>query len=336
MASIQVRKGRANYCAVFRVNRRQRCRSTGIPHTPAEPAQRDLNKGRAQARADQMERTARAKVSKPDLATKIYLERFATTRTNDVDTARRTQNVVNRFISLLGDQAAEPVTVVAHAHILLYRDARAPEIEASTVNSELSILHVAFEAAVEQGILHMNPVNLKRDELPETSSVRPLDDWEVEALLLATLRVDWRTCIYIGYYTACQFVDAGYRRWSDVQKDESGQWFLSFPGNERKAAKMVLIHPALLAHLNCLRRANEFICPGLAELERWTNDNHFAKIVSDAKLGPGVTFRCLRHTHAKKIRYPIKRIDMAGPEALLELPDIRVSPLPCQLPTTLM
>jgi hypothetical protein len=178
----------------------------------------------------------------------------------------------------------------------------------------------------------MNPVDFEKVQLPESSSVRPLEIWEVKALLLATSRLDWRTCIYTGFYAGPQLVDAAYRLWPDIVKDEGGHSCLSFPGTERKAARRVRIHPAFLEHLNSLPRVNEFICPSLAALQRWTVDDQFAQIVEAAKLGPGVTFRCLRHTYARLAGVPVKRFDGAPPEAPMTFPDIRVPPLPCQLP----
>jgi hypothetical protein len=221
--------------------------------------------------------------------------------------------------------------MVSPSHVLRYRDTRVAEIEASTVNSELSALNMAFEKAVNQGFLLVNPVDLGNMQLPESSSVRPLEIWEIKALLLATSHVDWRTCIYIGFYFGPQLVDAAYRLWNDTVRDEAGHPYLSFPGSECKAARKIRIHPAFLDHLNSLPRVNEFICPSLATLQRWTVDDQFGQIVTAAKLGPGVTFRCLRHTSARFAGVPVQRFDRATPEAPLAFPDIRVPPLPCQL-----
>jgi len=332
MASIHAQTGRPNYFASFRAKGRQYFLSTGIPHTPEDPAQIELYKNKARAKASQMEREARAKVPTPNTSTRQFLEKFAATRTADPDTARRTANIVSRFLSILGDQDREPLTVVSPSHVLRYRDMRAVEIEASTVNSELSALNVAFEKAANQGFLLVNPVDLEHIQLHESSSVRSLEIWEVKALLLATSRVDWRTCIYTGFYAGPQLVDAAYRLWSDLVKDEAGHSYLSFPGTERKAARRIRIHPAFLEHLNSLPRINEFICPSLAALQRWSVDDQFGQIVIAAKLGPGITFRCLRHTYARLVGVPVQRFDRATPEASLTFPDIRVPPLPCQLP----
>lgn len=330
MASIHIQSGRANYFASFRANGRQHFLSTGIPHTPQNPSQIEAQKDRALARAEQMEREARAAVPVPDVSARQFLENFATTRSADPDTARRTASIVSRFLSILGDLDRKPLTVVSPSHIVRYRDARAAEIEASTVNSELSALNMAFEKAVNQGFILVNPVDLGTIQLPESSSVRPLEIWEVKALLLATSRVDWRTCIYSGFYFGPQLVDAAYRLWSDVVNDEAGHSYLSFPGTERKAARKIRIHPAFFEHLNSLPRVNEFICPSLAALQRWTVDDQFGQIVAAAKLGPGITFRCLRHTYARLVGVPVQRFDRATPEAPLAFPDIRVPPLPCQ------
>ena len=245
MASIHTQPGRSNYFASFRVKGRQHFLSTGIPHTPEDPAQIEAHKNRAQAKAEQMEREARAEVPTPNLSTREFLEDFAATRTADPDTARRTANIVSRFLSILGDLDRGPLTVVSPSHVLRYRDTRAAEIEASTVNSELSALNMAFEKAVNQGFLLVNPVDLGNIQLPESSSVRPLEIWEIKALLLATSRVDWRTCIYIGFYFGPQLVDAAYRLWSDIVKDEAGHSYLSFPGTERKAARKNSDSPGL-------------------------------------------------------------------------------------------
>lgn len=332
MATIHKLKRHRNYYAMFRIAGHQYCRSTGYEHSPEDPQQKELNRRWAIAKADYMERLERSRVNVAIPITQDYLRAYAATRSKDPDTMRRTKNTIEMFLGLLGAQASSPLTMVSHSHVLSYRDLRGREIEASTVNTELSTLNIVFERAVEQGVLHVSPVHYVDDLMPESSSVRLMELWEVQALLLATSQVDWRTCIYIGFYTARQLVDSAYRRWSEVTQDASGQWYLAFPGNGRKLVKQVLIHPALRDHLQSLRRENDYICPNLAALKRWTNDSNFVRIAAEAKLGEGITFRCLRHIHAKLINCPIKRLDVAGPTALLDLPDIRVAPLPCQLP----
>jgi len=129
MASIHRQTGRPNYFVSFRLKGRQRFLSTGIPHTPVDPAQIDACRNKALAKASQMEREALAKVVVPNLSSRIFLENFAATRTADPDTARRTGNIVSRFLSILAPQDQEPLTAVSRAHVLSYREMRAAEIE---------------------------------------------------------------------------------------------------------------------------------------------------------------------------------------------------------------
>jgi integrase len=332
MASIHKREDRDDWYVSLRdAEEVQHLLSLHIPHSPADPAEREANENKARAKAQQMENAARAKGRGPVPPTQDYLENFADTRSNDPETKRRDRNIIGRFLPLLSGQERDPLTIVLSTHIEAYRDMRVKEIEASTVNSELSLLNVAFEDALNMGFVVKNPVNLAKIKLQETSSVIALEKWQIQALLLATDILDWRTSIYIGFYTATQLVDASYRLWADVVTDPLGRPCLSFPGSERKPNKLVLLHPALVEHLKSLPRVNEWICPHIADLERWTADNHFAQIAEKAQL-PGMTFRCLRRTHAEFLGLPIKRFDTAKPEALLALPDIRVPCLPCQNP----
>jgi hypothetical protein len=124
MASIHRQPGRPNYFASFRAKGRQHFLSTGIPHTPEDPAQIEPYKTRAQAKADQMEREARAKVLMPNLSIRKFLEEFAATRSADPDTARRTASVVSRFLSIPGDKDQETLTAVSPLHILRYLELR--------------------------------------------------------------------------------------------------------------------------------------------------------------------------------------------------------------------
>jgi hypothetical protein len=331
MASIHKQAGRPHWFASMRANGKQSFRSTGILHTPLDPSQVPVNEIRARAKAQQMENIERAQREVSIPSVEGHLTFIALSRTTDPETRRRNQNIVQRFLTQLPGQEKEPLTIVLPSHVLAHRDMRALEIEASTVNMELSFLNVAFQEALEQGLIPTNPVDLEHSKLPETSSVRPLDIWQMQALLLATSILDWRTSIYIGFYTALHFVEAGYRLWTDIVKDPSGRPCLASPGSERKSAKSILIHPVLQAHFDSLPRVNEFICPNVAKLERATADGHFAAIAAKAGLERGTTFRCLRHTHAQFLGLPMKRIDTAGPDDLLKLPDIRVPVLPCQL-----
>lgn len=331
MASIHIQEGRSNWYASFRAHGHQFFRSTGIPHSPADPGERERNQQLASARAQQMENAERAKCPIKSPSVRDFLLSFASTRSKDAETIRRNLNIVGRFLGTLAGQASAPPSIVLECHILAYRDMRGKEIEASTVNMELSLLNVAFENALSRGWVIRNPVNLIKNKLPETSSVRPLDLWQVQALAQATDILDWRTAIYIGFYTGAHLVDAAYRVWEDVGADEKGNIVMGFPGSERKQAKSVPVHPALAEHLRSLPRVNQFICPHIAELERFTADNHFAQIAAKAKLPPGTTFRCLRHTHAEQLGVSIKRLDTICREAVLGLPNVVVPALPVQL-----
>lgn len=295
----------------------------------------ESNKIRAQAKADFMEREAHAKCPQLKLSAESYLDEFASTRSADPDSRRRDLKVINCFKDILGEQKTKPLTVVSRKHVLEFKERYQNEVEPSTFNSELSTLNVAFERAVDRGLMPCNPVDLSKDHLFEISkNIKSLELWEVGALLHATQRLDWRTCIYTGFYTGCQLVDAAYRLWTDLINDNAGRSWLILPENERRGAKRVFVHPILLEHYNSLPRVNEYICPTVAELERWTADNHFMKITEAAKLDNKVTFRCLRHTFSRLTGVPIKRLDTIEPDQIMTLPDIRVPLLPCQIPST--
>jgi integrase len=323
-------KRHRNWYAYFRANGNDFNKSTGIRHTPDDPEMMEPNRLKALAWANQREREERAKAPRADLSTETFLYQFAKERSNDPDTVRRDRNVFDRFMGDLNDLRTGPLTVVSREHVQAFIQMRSSEVKETTFNSELTTLHAAFERAVKLGLMPCNPVDLAKDQLLESSSVRSLEPWQVKALLLATMVLDWRTAIYIGFYTGCQLVDAVYLRWSELLRGEDGRIRLSIPGNEHRAAKLVLVHPVLLKHLESLPKVNEFICPAIAKLERWTADNHFSKVVADAMLEKGVTFRSLRHTHARLIGLPVSRLDTADPEALLALADISVPMLPCQ------
>jgi integrase len=195
----------------------------------------------------------------------------------------------------------------------------------------LSTLHNLFGKGVNDGLIAANAVDLANDLVLASSFVRSLEISEVKSLATNTTVLDWRTSIYGGFYTGCQLIEIAYRLWTDLKHDDLGRPILCFPPNSRNFEKRVLVHPAYMEHLESVPRVNEFICPTLAELQRWTIDGLFADIVKAAQLGGGVTFRCLRHTFAAQLGVTIKRLADLPPETVLNLPDIRVPPLPCQL-----
>ena len=135
-------------------------------------------------------------------------------------TVERYGHTVRQFLKHLGNSASIRVIGLTPKHIESFLDARLAEgVAPKTAIVDVKTLRSAFNRAERLGIILKNPVNAV--ELPdEKSSERgSFTHEQIEKLLSTAPSEDWRTLIYLGYYTGARLSDCVALTWNNVDGD---------------------------------------------------------------------------------------------------------------------
>jgi hypothetical protein len=320
---LQIRPGKAIYRAMWYVDGKRFCRSTGIRHSPQDPADFEKNRQEALVRGQLMMRATRGTVVKPEMTIREYLENCVPAHTSKRAAIKRL------FLDALGERGKDLMRNASREHQRTYMLMRGEELGYTTLADELRCLWDIFAHAVDEGVLDYNPIDLT--DIGSWYLRDGLTDLQLKALLLATQNVEWRTAIYLGYYTGATLLQAILVEWAVLKEESEGRFYLTLPQAKRTKCRVVQVHPALLEHLNSLRRINNYLCPALSKLEACTAENRFSEIVAAAQLPDAMTFGSLKRTHAAVIGTSINRVDSLPPDAAMKLPSINIPLLPCQV-----
>ena len=146
-----------------------------------------------------------------EISTRAYLEAFRPPK-DAVRTREKRRQVYAAFLEYLGEQAARPLSILTPEHCMSFFKERAKGMSPTTLRVYRAYLNVAFDAAVERGLLAESPMQVvplpprrkqAADEdtaftLPEVQ--RMLKEFPPEYRALVGLRV---YCGGLGI-TACQ------------------------------------------------------------------------------------------------------------------------------------
>lgn len=123
---------------------------------------------------------------------------------------KRYQNAVDKLVGFLGDRADRDIAYVHKRDITALRDKTAVDLSASTANTDLKILRVAFRQAVIDGMRLDNPaaavrtLDDRRD--PDATERRPFTEAELRKLMPVT-KGEWRGLVLGGLYTGQRLGD---------------------------------------------------------------------------------------------------------------------------------
>ena len=232
-------------------------------------------------------------------------------RKSAAGTIERYGHTVKLFLAYLGGGARMRIVGVTPAHIEGFLKTRVDAgVAPATAVIDIKTLQVAFGRAERLGIILKNPV--LPVELPhETSSERgSFTHEQVEALLGSAPTEDWRTLIYLAYYTGARLSDCVALTWQNV---DPAQKVIRYTQQKTGKEVVVPMHPDLFERVCWL---SEFfqegpLCGELAE--RGSGGKHglsesFKRIVKKAGIDQGIvqgqgvrkftklTFHSLRHS----------------------------------------
>jgi integrase len=230
-----------------------------------------------------------------------------------VRTASRHAQTMREFIDFLGHRAKLNIAAITARDIASFRDHRQSQgLAPATVNLDVGILSAAFNSALKQGYISVNPcaaIELVKDRVTQRKSV--FAPSQVSALLKAA-RGDWRGAVMVGFYSGQRLRDCTNLRWRNFDLLSEVKTIRFVTGKTGREI-VVAVHPVLedfLLSLPAPKSDDEFVFPTLAEREAPSLSKAFARIMERAhieqhvirersKSGRSVhslTFHSLRHS----------------------------------------
>jgi integrase len=230
-------------------------------------------------------------------------------------TGKRHAQTMRDFIEFLGPKARLNIAAITSRDIADFRDKRqAKGLAPATVNLDVIILSAAFNSALRQGHVSVNPC-LAIEPLKDKPQRKGVFTPEQVSALVAAAEGDWRGLILIAFYIGARLSDAANLRWQNVDLVSEIKTIRFHP---RKGGRevVIVIHPALEDYLLSLPAAvsdEAFLFPSLAQRNAATLSNWFRAIMDrahiehrqirerTAKGGRGVSelsFHSLRHSFA--------------------------------------
>jgi integrase len=226
-------------------------------------------------------------------------------------TARRHEQMMDEFVEFLGATADLNIAAVSGRDIARFRDYReARGLAPSTLNTDITVLSAAFNAALKQGHVSVNPCAaiepLKDKEVhksvftPEqvTAILKAVEDMEFVAAHGGKLskddneklRRDWQGLVLTAFYTGARLGDCVNLQWGHVDL-VSDIKTIRFNQGKTGAEIIVAVHPVLEDHLLKLPAAesdDDFIYPSLAQRKISPLSKQFRKIMERAHIKQSV------------------------------------------------
>ena len=192
-------------------------------------------------------------------------------------TALRHEQMHEEFLAFLGPRADLNIAAITSKDVLDFRDEReAKGLAPATVNLDITVLSAAFNAALRQGHVSVNPCATIEPLKDKPKHKKVFTPEQVSALLSAA-DGDWRGVILVGFYCGMRLNDACNLRWRDIELVGPIKTITYEP---RKTAEQVtvVIHPVLEDYLLSLPAPDNddvFVFPSLAQRK---NVSPFSKV----------------------------------------------------------
>jgi integrase len=163
-------------------------------------------------------------------------------------TGKRHAQTMREFMAFLGPRAKLNIAAITSRDIASFRDHRhSLGLAPATVNIDVAILSAAFNAALRQGHISVNPC-LAIEPLKNKPQRKGVFSPEQVAALLKTAKGDWRGLIMLAFYTGQRLLDCANLRWRDVDL-VSDIKLIRFQTRKTGAEIVTVIHPSLEDHL---------------------------------------------------------------------------------------
>jgi integrase len=203
-------------------------------------------------------------------------------------TAARHEQMMNEFVQFLGARAERNIGAVTPKDISDFRDQRhARGLTPTTVNLDVTVLSAAFNAALRQGLIPVNPcaaVEPLKDKAHRKQVFTP----EQISALLKVAEGDWKGLILLAFYTGQRLGDCSNLRWQDIDLHKRT---IRFEQGKTGDEILTIIHPELEDYLLSLPTAksnDKFLFSSLCQRNISPLSKHFRKLMKQARIEQGV------------------------------------------------
>jgi integrase len=175
-------------------------------------------------------------------------------------TALRHEQVKKEFVEFLGPRARLNIAAITSKDIADFRDKReAQGLAPSTLNGDIAILSAAFNGALRQGHITVNPC-LAIEPVKDKASARKatFTPAQVTALIEAADSKYWKGLISVAYYCGQRLGDCANLQWNQIDLAGEIKTIRFQQGKTGKEVPMV-IHPALEKILRALREKRKIV-----------------------------------------------------------------------------
>lgn len=191
------------------------------------------------------------------------------------------KRIIDLFLTFLGTRSDRALTTVESRQVEEFKTYLAKRVAPSTVNKGVKVLKAALNAAVKSRQLEFNPaqhVELIQAE-SEGESRRPFTSKELAALL-AHASTEWRTMIYVAFYTGLRLRDCANLTWRNVELHTNT---LNVLTEKTKRRQVLQLAEPLARHLSSMAGDNPdaALCPALhGKNASWLSSQFYAVMVA--------------------------------------------------------
>jgi len=148
-----------------------------------------------------------------------WLEHFADRKRKSKaeKTAAAHEQIGNTFIEFLGSRAHENIAGVSVEDITAFQDHRASlGFAPNTLNKDIDVLSAAFNDALKQGLISVNPCAVIEDVRDKVKARKETFTLEQVTALGKTASGEWKGLILVGFYTGQRLGDCATLQWDQV------------------------------------------------------------------------------------------------------------------------
>jgi len=193
-------------------------------------------------------------------------------------------------MAFLGHRARLNIAAITSRDVASFRDKRhGLGLAPATVNVDVAILSAAFNAALRQGHVLVNPC-LAIEPLKNKPERKGVFTPEQVSALLKTAEGDWRGLILLAFYSGQRLLDCANLRWRSIDL-VSDIKTIRFAVRKTGAEVVSVVHPALEDYLLSLPAAKSddaFVFPTLAERSASVLSKRFGELIALANIDRGL------------------------------------------------
>ena len=190
------------------------------------------------------------------------------------------RRIIEMFLKFLGARADRALTTLQPRQIEDFKTIQTSRVAPSSVNKCVKVLKATLNAAVKSRQLEFNPAQHVEfiEHESEGESRRPFTGKELTALL-AKASAEWRTMIFLAFYTGLRLRDCANLTWRNVELHTNTLNVLTEKTKRRQVLQMA---EPLARHLSSMAGDNPdaALCPALhGKNASWLSSQFYAVMV---------------------------------------------------------